>query len=42
LGGPRRVAVLPFENVGAADDEYFADGVSDALRGKLATSRGSR
>ncbi len=36
-GVPKRIAVLPFENVGAADDEYFADGVSDALRGKLAT-----
>ena len=39
-GGPKRVAVLPFENVGAADDEYFADGVTDALRGKLATLPG--
>jgi serine/threonine-protein kinase len=35
-GGTRRVAVLPFENLGAPDDEYFAEGVSDALRGKLA------
>jgi TolB-like protein/cytochrome c-type biogenesis protein CcmH/NrfG len=38
--GPKRVAVLPFENVGAADDEYFADGVSDAVRGKLAALSG--
>jgi TolB-like protein len=30
------VAVLPFMNLGAEDDEYFADGISDALRGKLA------
>jgi TolB-like protein len=30
------LAVLPFTNLGAADDEYFADGMSDALRGKLA------
>jgi TolB-like protein len=37
---PKRVAVLPFENVGAADDEYFADGVSDAVRGKLAALAG--
>jgi serine/threonine-protein kinase len=29
------VAVLPFQNLGAADDEYFADGVTDAVRGKL-------
>ncbi|MDQ3208736.1 MAG: hypothetical protein M3Q37_09040 [Gemmatimonadota bacterium] len=34
--GPKRVAVLPFENVGDPDDAYFADGVTDALRGKLA------
>jgi TolB-like protein/tetratricopeptide (TPR) repeat protein len=34
--GPRRVAVLPFENLGAADDDYFADGIADAIRGKLA------
>ena len=34
--GPRLLAVLPFENQGPADDEYFADGVTDAVRGKLA------
>jgi serine/threonine protein kinase/tetratricopeptide (TPR) repeat protein len=33
--GARRVAVLPFENLGSAQDEYFADGVTDAVRGKL-------
>jgi eukaryotic-like serine/threonine-protein kinase len=33
---PKRVAVLPFENVGDPADAYFADGVTDALRGKLA------
>jgi eukaryotic-like serine/threonine-protein kinase len=33
--GTRRVAVLPFENLGSAQDEYFADGVTDAVRGKL-------
>jgi serine/threonine-protein kinase len=38
--GLKRVAVLPFENVGAADDAYFAEGVSDALRGKLAAVPG--
>jgi serine/threonine-protein kinase len=31
----RFLAVLPFENVGDAYDEYFADGISDAVRGKL-------
>ena len=35
-GGPKRVAVLPFENLGAAEDDYFADGIADAIRGKLA------
>ncbi len=32
----RRVAVLPFENEGATEDEYFADGVTDEVRSKLA------
>ncbi len=31
----RSVAVLPFENQGAADDAYFADGIVDELRDKL-------
>jgi serine/threonine-protein kinase len=46
--GPRRLAVLPFENLGAPQEEYFADGVTDEIRGKLAalpglqvTARGS-
>jgi TolB-like protein/Tfp pilus assembly protein PilF len=34
--GARRLAVIPFENLGPAADEYFADGVADAVRGKLA------
>jgi eukaryotic-like serine/threonine-protein kinase len=36
----RVLAVLPFENQGAVQDEYFADGVADALRGKLAAIPG--
>ncbi len=36
----RRVAVLPFENLGAPEDEYFADGIADAVRGKLTSVRG--
>ncbi len=32
----RRIAVLPFENEGAAEDDYFADGVTDEVRSKLA------
>ena len=34
--GPTRLAVLPFENLGRPEDEYFADGVTDEVRGKLA------
>jgi eukaryotic-like serine/threonine-protein kinase len=33
--GPKLVAVLPFDNMGSPDEEYFADGVTDAVRGKL-------
>jgi serine/threonine-protein kinase len=35
-GGSSVLAVLPFENLGPSEDEYFADGVTDAVRGKLA------
>jgi TolB-like protein len=38
--GPKRLAVLPFENQGDSADAYFADGVTDELRGKLATVPG--
>jgi serine/threonine protein kinase/tetratricopeptide (TPR) repeat protein len=38
--GVRRVAVLPFENLGAAEDDYFADGIADAIRGKLTSLPG--
>jgi class 3 adenylate cyclase/TolB-like protein len=42
-GSARKVvAVLPFENVGAAEDEYFADGMTDEIRGKLASLGGLR
>jgi TolB-like protein/tetratricopeptide (TPR) repeat protein/tRNA A-37 threonylcarbamoyl transferase component Bud32 len=34
--GSSVLAVLPFENLGRSEDEYFADGVTDAIRGKLA------
>ena len=30
-----RLAVLPFENMGDTSDAYFADGITDAVRGKL-------
>ena len=38
--GPERLAVLPFENLGDSTDEYFADGMTDAVRGKLTALRG--
>ncbi len=34
--GPKRLAVLPFENLGAAEDGYFADGMTDEVRSNLA------
>ncbi|MGN6390846.1 MAG: protein kinase domain-containing protein [Gemmatimonadales bacterium] len=33
--GQKRVAVLPFENLGDSADAYFADGITNELRGKL-------
>jgi eukaryotic-like serine/threonine-protein kinase len=38
--GPMRLAVLPFENLGLTEDQYFADGVTDEVRGKLAMLSG--
>jgi len=35
-----RLAVLPFENLGSAEDEYFADGVTDAITARLAGIHG--
>jgi len=49
LGGPgggtvraggNHLAIVPFENQGATDDAYFADGISDEIRGKLAQITG--
>jgi TolB-like protein/Flp pilus assembly protein TadD len=38
--GVKRVAVLPFENLGAPEDDYFADGITDQIRGKLTSVPG--
>jgi serine/threonine-protein kinase len=35
-----RVAVLPFVNQGAQRDDYFAEGIADEVRGKLARING--
>ncbi|HEY6928839.1 MAG TPA: protein kinase [Thermoanaerobaculia bacterium] len=38
--GVKRVAVLPFENLGSPEDDYFADGMTDEVRGKLTSISG--
>ena len=38
--GPKRVAVLPFENLGDSSSAYFADGITDEVRGKLSQIQG--
>jgi eukaryotic-like serine/threonine-protein kinase len=38
--GVKRIAVLPFVNLNQAEDEYFAEGITDDLRGKLAALSG--
>jgi serine/threonine-protein kinase len=38
--GPKRVAVLPFENLGDSTDAYFADGITNEVRGKLSQISG--
>jgi serine/threonine protein kinase len=37
---PRRIAVLPFVNLNEGEDEYFAEGITDEVRGKLAALPG--
>jgi TolB-like protein/Flp pilus assembly protein TadD len=44
-GGPaaagiKRIAVLPFENLGSPEEDYFVDGISDEIRGKLTSLPG--
>jgi TolB-like protein/tetratricopeptide (TPR) repeat protein len=39
-GGARRIAVLPFENHGPPESDYFAEGISDEVRGKLTSLSG--
>lgn len=39
-GGLKRLAVLPFENQGSADEAYFTDGIADQVRGKLTALAG--
>jgi len=39
-GAPRRLAVLPFENLGGPENGYLVDGLTDEVRGKLAVVSG--
>ncbi|MEO6056595.1 MAG: protein kinase [Gemmatimonadales bacterium] len=36
----KRLAMLPFDNLGGSADAYFADGMTDEIRGKLASVPG--
>src|SRR2546422_2568269 len=38
----RMLVVLPFENLGRPDDEYFADGMTEEVTGRLAGLHGLR
>ncbi len=35
-----RLVVLPFENLGSTEDEYFTDGITDAITARLAVIHG--
>ena len=35
-----RIVVLPFENLGSPDDEYFADGITEEITARLAAIEG--
>ncbi len=41
-GREKSVAVMPFENLSGADDEYFADGVTDEILNALSQVEGLR
>ncbi|UCC45636.1 MAG: protein kinase, partial [Candidatus Zixiibacteriota bacterium] len=38
-GGRKMLAVLPFENLGNPEDEYFADGITEEITARLAAVR---
>jgi serine/threonine protein kinase/tetratricopeptide (TPR) repeat protein len=39
---PPRIVVLPFENLGPSDDEYFADGMTEEIISRLSAVSGLR
>ena len=38
--GVKRLAVLPFENLGSPEDDYFTDGIADEVRSRLTSLTG--
>jgi eukaryotic-like serine/threonine-protein kinase len=40
VSGRKMLVVLPFENLGSPDDEYFAAGVTDEITGRLSSVSG--
>jgi serine/threonine-protein kinase len=40
LSGRKMIAVLPFQNLGRPDDEYFADGLTEEVTSRLASIGG--
>jgi TolB-like protein len=38
--GPKMVAVLPFKNLGASEDQYFTDGLTEEITSRLAAVAG--
>ncbi len=41
-GGPLKIAVLPFANLGSSEDEYFADGFMEAINARLGSVQSIR
>ena len=39
-GGQHKIVILPFENLGAPEDEYFADGMTEEITSRLAALEG--
>ncbi|HET9235279.1 MAG TPA: protein kinase, partial [Candidatus Eisenbacteria bacterium] len=38
--GPKRIVILPFENLGAADDAFFSAGITEEITSRLAAVSG--
>jgi len=41
-GEPKRLVILPFANLGPAEEEYFADGITEEITARLAAIGGLR